>query len=42
MNVDLDYLIEKINDLLNRGETVKMKNKDKFRITLLDTKVKSI
>jgi hypothetical protein len=36
-NINVDYLIQKIKDLFLIGSNVKMKNKDRFRSTLIDT-----
>ena len=36
---NLDYELAKIRDLLLKGETVKMKNKEKFKLTLSETRV---
>ena len=39
MSVNLQVLLKKIGELLETGESVKMKNKDKFRLILIDTQV---
>ena len=39
-NLNLQALLKKIKELLEKGESVKMKNKDIFKLTLVDTEVK--
>jgi hypothetical protein len=36
-NLSVDFLIQKIKDLFLKGTAVKMKNRDRFRTTLIDT-----
>lgn len=38
-NFNITYLLEKINELLTKGRDVKMRNKDRFHATLIDTRV---
>lgn len=38
-NFNVEMLFEKINSLFDKGVKVKMKNKDKFEKTLVDTNV---
>ena len=37
--INVEQILSKIQELLNKGESIKMKNKDKFKLTLIDTRV---
>jgi hypothetical protein len=41
-NPNLQEMLERINIIQTKGESVKMRNKDKFKITLIETKVRKI
>ena len=41
-SINLLLILSKIRELLDKGESIKMKNKDKFKLTLIDTRVKWI